>query len=168
MRARSLCSTVAVLLLGCGAAPPSAAPPRAAPTSPAVLAAAPGIDPASMPRSSAVLLRAARYFDGRSDGTVGGGVAILVENLLITAFAKGKLDAPEGAEVIDLGEVTLLPGFIDAHTHASFESFGRTAEMILARGALQAREVFSHARVDLRHHVVLLTPELVEEGAAIG
>ncbi|HEX2123648.1 MAG TPA: amidohydrolase family protein, partial [Thermoanaerobaculia bacterium] len=29
---------------------------------------------------------------------------------------------PAGAEVIDLGDVTLLPGFIDAHTHLSFES----------------------------------------------
>jgi len=29
--------------------------------------------------------------------------------------------APAGAQVIDLGEATLLPGFIDSHTHHATE-----------------------------------------------
>jgi imidazolonepropionase-like amidohydrolase len=68
-----------------------------------------------------VVLRAARLFDGKSDQLVSGGVAILVEGGTIKAVGK-TVAVPAGAEVIELGEVTLLPGFIDAHTHLSFES----------------------------------------------
>ncbi len=71
-----------VLLLGC-AASPTPASPGAAPTSPAVVAA-----------------------------TIGGGVSILAENGLITTVAKGNVAATDGAETIDLGEATLLRGFI--------------------------------------------------------
>ncbi len=68
-----------------------------------------------------VVLRAARLFDGTSDVLVQGGVAILVENGIIRAVGKS-VAVPQGAEVIELGDVTLLPGLMDAHTHLSFES----------------------------------------------
>ena len=75
-----------------------------------------------MPRQRATVLRAARYFDGRSDSVVDGGVAVLVENGLITRIGKAaSIVAPPDSDTIDLGDATLLPGFIDAHTHASFE-----------------------------------------------
>jgi imidazolonepropionase-like amidohydrolase len=73
-----------------------------------------------MPKQKATLLRASRYFDGKSDALVDGGVAVLVENGLITKVGKSAaVTAPADAETIDLGDVTLLPGFIDAHTHVS-------------------------------------------------
>jgi imidazolonepropionase-like amidohydrolase len=76
-----------------------------------------------MPRQRATVLRAARYFDGRGDTVVDGGVAVLVENGLITRVGKATaIVAPPDAETIDLGDATLLPGFIDAHTHTTFES----------------------------------------------
>ena len=43
---------------------------------------------------------------------------ILVENDRITAVGKG-LTIPSGAQVIDLRRSTVLPGFIDAHTHVT-------------------------------------------------
>ncbi len=101
---------------------PSAPPVEAAGPAPAV-APAPAPDPAAMPKQRPVVLRAARYFDGRGDAVIDGGVAVLVENGLITRVGKAAaVVAPQDAETIDLGDATLLPGFIDAHTHVTDES----------------------------------------------
>lgn len=67
-----------------------------------------------------IVLKAARLFDGASNDVVKGAV-VIVEGTRILSVG-GTI--PAGAEVIDLGDVTLLPGFIDAHTHLSFQSGG--------------------------------------------
>ena len=43
---------------------------------------------------------------------------VLIENDRITAVGAG-LSIPSGAQVIDLGSATVLPGFIDCHTHVT-------------------------------------------------
>jgi imidazolonepropionase-like amidohydrolase len=70
--------------------------------------------------SAKVALKAARLFDGKSDALQTHGV-VLVEGTKIVA-AGTDLPIPAGAEVIDLGDATLAPGFIDAHTHLTGES----------------------------------------------
>ena len=65
-------------------------------------------------------VRAARLFDGVHDTTVPNGV-VIVEGRRITA-AGPNVAIPAGATIVDLGDATLLPGFIDAHTHLSGES----------------------------------------------
>lgn len=65
------------------------------------------------PKRTAV--RAARLLDVRTGGIVNNPV-VLVENGRITAAGAG-LEIPAEVEVMDLGDVTLLPGLIDAHTH---------------------------------------------------
>jgi imidazolonepropionase-like amidohydrolase len=67
-----------------------------------------------------VVLKAARMFDGRTDSTVASAV-VVVEGGKIKAAGSG-LAVPAGARVIDLGNATLLPGFIDAHVHLTGES----------------------------------------------
>ncbi|AFE04511.1 amidohydrolase [Corallococcus coralloides DSM 2259] len=60
-------------------------------------------------------LRAARLFDGKSERILPDAV-VLIEGSRIQAVGTG-LSIPSGTRVIDLGDVTLLPGLIDAHSH---------------------------------------------------
>jgi imidazolonepropionase-like amidohydrolase len=47
---------------------------------------------------------------------------VLIKDGRITAVESGDLDPPPDAEVVDLGEVTLLPGLIDTHVHLGFDA----------------------------------------------
>jgi len=71
------------------------------------------------PAPEVTVLKAARLFDGKGDSATRDGV-VIVEGGKIKAVGAG-LAAPAGATVIDLGDATLLPGFIDAHTHLTGE-----------------------------------------------
>ena len=71
-------------------------------------------------RPDAVVIKAARLFDGTRETTVANGV-VIVEDGKIKALGAG-LPIPPGLKVIDLGDATLLPGFIDAHVHLTGES----------------------------------------------
>jgi imidazolonepropionase-like amidohydrolase len=62
-----------------------------------------------------VVLHAARLLDV-AGGTVVTPGEVLVEGERIVA-AGAHVDRPAGAEVIDLGDTTLMPGLIDAHVH---------------------------------------------------
>lgn len=65
-----------------------------------------------------VVLKAAYLFDSKSGQLTNGG-AVVVEGDKIKAI--GVQGVPANAKVIDLGDATLLPGFIDAHTHITME-----------------------------------------------
>ncbi len=72
--------------------------------------------------SHPIVLRAARLIDGRNEAPVRDAV-VIVEDGKITAVGS-KLPVPHGAQVIDLGDATLLPGLIDSHTHLLLEMDG--------------------------------------------
>jgi imidazolonepropionase-like amidohydrolase len=61
-----------------------------------------------------IVLKAAHLF-ASTGTTLMEGATIVVHGDRIVSV--GAASAPAGARVIDLGEATLLPGFIDAHTH---------------------------------------------------
>ncbi len=62
-------------------------------------------------------IKAARLFDGTGD-SVSAPALVVVSNGKIQSVGGA---APAGSTVIDLGDATLLPGFIDAHTHVSMD-----------------------------------------------
>jgi imidazolonepropionase-like amidohydrolase len=67
-----------------------------------------------------VVVKAARLIDGLADEPLHNAV-IVIENDRIREVGAG-LPIPEGAEVIDLGAATVLPGLIDCHTHITGQS----------------------------------------------
>lgn len=77
-------------------------------------------EPGTGAKPEIIALKAARLFDGRGDSAVPNGV-VIVEGGTLKAVGSG-IPIPAGARVLDLGDSTLLPGLIDAHTHITGES----------------------------------------------
>src|SRR5881392_2297383 len=69
-----------------------------------------------------IALKAARLFDGKSNALVQTGVVIVQGDKIVDAGIN--LPVPAGAQVIDLGDATLSPGFMDAHTHLTLDYSG--------------------------------------------
>jgi imidazolonepropionase-like amidohydrolase len=65
-------------------------------------------------------LRAAHLFNGTS-GALLADAAVVVEGDRIIQVGT-RLPVPPGARVVDLGERTLMPGMIDAHTHLTLHA----------------------------------------------
>lgn len=116
------------------------------------------------------VIRADRVIDGTGKPAIEKG-AVVVRNNVIEAVGKAsEIKIPEGAQVIDLGDATLMPGFIDSHTHIigrvlgdpeganarfrDFDAFGailgvRNAERTLDAGFTTIRNVGAPGFQDL-------------------
>lgn len=70
------------------------------------------------------VLRAARMIDGTGAATVQNAVVVVTDDRIVATGPAASVAVPAGARVIDLGDVTLLPGFIDAHTHIIGRTLG--------------------------------------------
>jgi imidazolonepropionase-like amidohydrolase len=65
-------------------------------------------------QSKLYAIKAARLFDGAGNNLSTPGLVIVADGKIQSI---GGSAIPSSATVIDLGDATLLPGFIDAHTH---------------------------------------------------
>lgn len=91
-------------------------------------AAAGGFAQEKKPASKSYVLKAARLFDGKSNALVKPGVVVVTDGKIVASGTSAAI--PAGAEVLDLADATLLPGFIDAHTHVTMmyrEDYARAA-----------------------------------------
>src|SRR5687767_8513706 len=103
----------------------------------------PAQGPASPP-AAPVVIRAARMLDLTS-GQMLRDVSVVVTADRITAVNPPSL--PTGARVMDLGDVTLMPGFIDLHTHLSGEIGASSfVEPVLETSVDAAYKATKHAR----------------------
>ncbi len=62
-----------------------------------------------------LMIRSERVFDG--ERFLPGAATLVVQDGVIAGVEAGRPDPPHGAEVLDLGDVTLLPGLVDTHVH---------------------------------------------------
>jgi imidazolonepropionase-like amidohydrolase len=101
-----------------------------------------------------VALTHVRVIDGTGAPAITNAVVLVTDNKITTVGDAASVRVPTGAKVIDLGNVTLLPGFIDAHTHLigrvlgdpegdmstvkDYESFGAILGVLHARDTLMA------------------------------
>ncbi|HTR21528.1 MAG TPA: amidohydrolase family protein [Gemmatimonadales bacterium] len=121
------------------------------------------------PNPERVFIKAGHLIDGRSD-QVQTNVGILIEGERITAV--GPLAQVQGkagnARVIDLSQMTVLPGFIDAHTHLLLqgdpteESYDE--QLLFQSTAYRAILAARNARLALEHGFTALR-DLETEGA---
>ena len=101
-----------------------------------------------------VALRAARLIDGTGAPAINNAIIIVANNKISVVGDASSVRIPSGVKVINLGDVTLLPGFIDAHTHLigrvlgdpegdmaavrDYESFGAILGVLHARDTLMS------------------------------
>ena len=85
-----------------------------------------------------IVLKAARLFDGKSKTLAQNGVVIIQGNKIVDAGSN--LLAPTDAQVIDLGDATLSPGFMDGHTHLTLDFSGNYNERRLKEVDLNVSE----------------------------
>jgi len=127
---------------------------------------------AQTPKATApqqVLIKAGRLIDGRSDAPQ-SGVGILVEGDRIKAV--GPLAQLQGqaktARVVDLSSLTLLPGFIDAHTHLLLQgdptAQSYNEQLLYQSTPYRAILAARNARVALEHGFTAIR-DLETEGA---
>src|SRR6266496_70178 len=145
--------------------------------------------------SGMVVLRASRLIDGTGIATIDNAVVVVTDATITTVGSSDSVRIPSTAKVINLGDVTLLPGFIDAHTHLigrvlgdpegesasvkDYESFGAILGVLHARDTLMAgfttvRNVGAYGRFDdmaLRKAINegwIIGPRIQTAGHALG
>ena len=67
--------------------------------------------------SGVVVIKAAQIIDGRGGEPIKNGVVVVSDDKIMAVGSLASITIPAGARMIDLGDATLMPGFIDSHTH---------------------------------------------------
>jgi imidazolonepropionase-like amidohydrolase len=136
----------------------------------------------SRAQAGVTALRAARLFNGRTMQTPG---VLVISGDRIVSLREG--DAGSGASVVDLGDMTIMPGLIDCHTHIAdfvvpsyymtmmFPKFRaadnvpeatiysvRNAQVMLRNGFTTIRDVGGGAGIDLAIR------DAINNGAIVG
>src|SRR5881394_560900 len=83
----------------------------------AIVALAQNGAPGERKGTGTVVIRAAQIIDGTGGAPIKNGAIVITDDKISAVGQFAAITVPAGARVIDLGDATLMPGFIDAHTH---------------------------------------------------
>src|SRR5262245_50888407 len=123
------------------------------------------------PAPRTIAIRAGRLFDSRAGALLTRQVVVIRGDHITAVGPETGVAIPADAQVVDLGQATVLPGLIDAHTHM-FNTRGpkttteeamliaiQNAQADLRAGFTSARDMSSHgngyADVDMRNAINL-------------
>jgi len=73
-----------------------------------------------------VAIRAGKLIDGKSDKPMENALVLIEGDKIVSVTSGGSV--PAGAEVIELSKATVLPGFMDVHTHVLLQGDVTAAE----------------------------------------
>lgn len=109
--------------------------------------------PASEQSERVLALKAALLYDGTGAEPLSDAVVIVRRDTIEALGTASAVKIPQGAEVIDLGSETLLPGLFDTHGHLRYRyagggAAGRAAQAGEDKGVLGIR-VVKNARTQL-------------------
>ena len=117
-----------------------------------------------------IVLKADHLFDSVSGKLVDHGVVVVSGSRIEAVGSDARI--PAEAQIIDLGNATLLPGFIDAHVHLSDESgpnwYLNFFERIMRFPAEQALYGAHYAKVTLEAGVTTVRDVGSEDFVALG
>ncbi|HEV2197192.1 MAG TPA: amidohydrolase family protein [Candidatus Acidoferrum sp.] len=113
-----------------------------------------------------VAIRAGRLIDGKADKPAENAIILIEGDKVVSVTAGG--NAPAGAELVDLSKATVLPGFIDTHTHVLLQGDVTAAEYDeqLLKQSIPYRAILAarNAEIALSHGFTAMR-DLETEGA---
>jgi imidazolonepropionase-like amidohydrolase len=119
-----------------------------------------------VPALKKLAIRAGRLIDGKSEKPIENALILIEGDKIISVTAGGA--APAGVELIDLSKATVLPGFVDTHTHVLLNGDVLEADYDaqLLKQSIPYRAILAarNARIALDHGFTALR-DLETEGA---
>lgn len=118
------------------------------------------------PVAKKIAIRAGHLIDGKSEKPIDNAVILIEGDSIVSVKPNGEV--PAGVELIDLSKSTVLPGFVDAHTHVVLNG-DITAEdydVQLLKQSIPYRAILGarNARISLEHGFTTIR-DLETEGA---
>jgi imidazolonepropionase-like amidohydrolase len=95
-----------------------------------------------------IAVRAGRMFDSKTATLLTNQVVLIQGDRITEVGPEDRIKIPDGAQVIDLSQATVMPGLIDAHTHV-FDSMSNGARVTTSKEAWTISAV-KEAQTDLR------------------